>query len=74
MVTIRVKENSKQAKLMIEMLKTFDFVEFVDEDLNFPSSKNKNSKLMQDIEIGLNQLKQKKEGKLKFKELILNGK
>ena len=74
MVTIRVKENSKQAKLMIEMLKTFDFVEFIDKDLNFPSSKNKNSKLMQDIEIGLNQLKQKKEGKLKFKELILNGK
>ncbi len=31
MVTIKVKENSKQAKAIIEMLKTFSFVEFVNE-------------------------------------------
>jgi hypothetical protein len=73
MVTIRVKENSKQAKLLVEMLKTFDFVEFID-GLNRPTSINKNSKLMQDIETGLKQLKQKKEGKLKFKKLVLDGK
>lgn len=72
MVTIRVKENSKQAKLVVEMLKTFDFVEFID-GLNKPTVLNENSKLMQDIETGLNQLKQKKEGKLKFKKLVLNG-
>lgn len=73
MVTIRVKENSKQAKLLVEMLKTFDFVEFID-GLNRPTSINRNSKLMQDIETGLKQLKQKNEGKLKFKKLVLNGK
>ncbi len=73
MVTIRVKENSKQAKLLVEMLKTFDFVEFVD-GLNRPTATGKNSKLMQDIETGLKQLKQKNEGKLKFKKFALNGK
>ncbi len=31
MVTIRIKENSKQAKALIEMLKTFPFVEFKEE-------------------------------------------
>ena len=30
MKTIVIKENSKQAKAIIEMLKTFDFVEFID--------------------------------------------
>ena len=34
MVTIKVKENSKQAKAIIEMLKTFSFVEFVDDSKN----------------------------------------
>lgn len=28
MVTVKIKENSKQARLLIEMLKTFAFVEF----------------------------------------------
>lgn len=31
MVTVRIKENSKQAKALIAMLKTFPFVEFNDE-------------------------------------------
>ncbi len=31
MITIRIKENSKQAKALIEMLKTFPFVEFKEE-------------------------------------------
>ena len=30
MVTLRVKENSKQAKAFIELVKTFDFVDFVE--------------------------------------------
>ena len=28
MVTVHIKENSKQAKALLEMLKTFSFVEF----------------------------------------------
>jgi hypothetical protein len=31
MVNIRIKENSVQAKAIIELLKTMDFVEFVSE-------------------------------------------
>ena len=41
MVTIRLKENSKQAKAVIEMLKTFDFVEFV-HSLGKPTVSQKN--------------------------------
>lgn len=32
MVTITINEKSKQAKAIIEMLKTFDFVEFKDKE------------------------------------------
>lgn len=31
MVTVKIKENSKQSKAVIEMLKTFDFVKFEEE-------------------------------------------
>jgi phage host-nuclease inhibitor protein Gam len=31
MVNIRIKENSPQAKAIIELLKTMSFVEFIDE-------------------------------------------
>ncbi|HAH54341.1 MAG TPA: hypothetical protein DCM02_03410 [Flavobacterium sp.] len=72
MVTVKIKENSKQSKAIIEMLKTFDFVDFI-EVLSQPTPIKNNSKLMQDIETGLNQLKQKKEGKLKFNKLVING-
>ena len=40
MVTIKVKENSKQAKLFLEYIKTLSFVEFVETSLtnvNYPS-------------------------------------
>jgi len=40
MVTIKVKENTKQAKLFIEYIKTLSFVEFIDVELanaKFPS-------------------------------------
>lgn len=30
MVTVKIKENSKQAKAVVEMLRTFSFVEVVD--------------------------------------------
>lgn len=33
MVTIKVKENSKQAKLFLEYIKTLSFVEFVETSL-----------------------------------------
>lgn len=41
MVTVKIKENSKQSKAIIEMLKTFDFVEF-QEDKKSSSLKTKN--------------------------------
>jgi len=31
MVTIRIKDNTKQAKAVVEMLKTFSFVEIADQ-------------------------------------------
>ena len=39
MVTITIKETSKQAKAVIEMLKTFDFVDFDNNELNKPAVK-----------------------------------
>ncbi|RAV27579.1 hypothetical protein [Sinomicrobium soli] len=30
MVTVRIKENSKQARAFIELIKTFSFVEFIE--------------------------------------------
>ena len=36
MVTIKVKENSKQAKLFLEYIKTLSFVEFVETNLTKP--------------------------------------
>jgi len=41
MVTLRVKENSKQAKAFLELVKTFDFVNFVDTGLNKSTPTNK---------------------------------
>jgi hypothetical protein len=48
MVTIRIKENSKQAKAFLEFIKNLPFVEFVDTELGktttakkvYPVSKN----------------------------------
>ena len=41
MVTIKIKENSKQAKAVLEMLKTFPFVEILETGLSKPISKPK---------------------------------
>ena len=34
MVTVKIKENSKQAKLFLDYIKTLSFVEFVDSNSN----------------------------------------
>ena len=39
MITVNIKENSKQAKIVIEMLKTFDFVDFPANNSNEPTKK-----------------------------------
>ena len=38
MVTIKIKENSKQAKLFLEYIRTLSFVEFVDPKTNVKES------------------------------------
>lgn len=45
MVTVRIKENSKQAKAFIELIKTFEFVEFVEEFGKPIGSRNKVEKI-----------------------------
>ncbi|QBN18555.1 hypothetical protein [Flavobacterium nackdongense] len=61
MVIVKIKENSKQAKLLLEYIKGFSFVEFV----NSENEKDKNNTLLADIEKGLREVKQIREGKLK---------
>ena len=41
MVTVKINENSRQAKLVIEMLKTFDFVKIVNQDQEKSGEKSK---------------------------------
>ena len=61
MVTITIKENSKQAKAVIEMLKTFDFVEIKKSKMVKPINKKAKSKSA--IEISL---EEEKKGKINF--------
>ena len=52
MVTLRVKENSKQAKAFLELVKTFDFVDFVeigDVKAKKVSEKNYNPKFVSKV-------------------------
>lgn len=63
MVTVKIKENSKQAKLLLEYIKGFSFVEFVSNESYKSSSKEE--KFLTDIEKGLREVKQIREGKLK---------
>jgi hypothetical protein len=63
MVTVKINDNSKQAKLLLEYIKGFSFVEFVTDQSTKSSSKNK--KFLTDIENGLREVKQIREGKLK---------
>lgn len=66
MVTLRVKENSKQAKAFLELVKTFDFVDFVDTGLSKSKPTNKvvetpyNSEFVAKILRAKNQIKKGK--------------
>jgi hypothetical protein len=57
MVTVRIKETSKQAKLLLEYMKSLDFVEF------------ENDSLISQIETGLQQVKFAKDNNVKRKTL-----
>jgi hypothetical protein len=57
MVTVRIKETSKQAKLLLEYMKSLDFVEF------------ENESLLSQIETGLQQVKFAKDNNVKRKTL-----
>jgi hypothetical protein len=61
MVTIKIKENSLQAKLFLEYVKSLSFVQFV--DVESPSKKKK--KMISDIEKGLEEVKNIRTGKSK---------
>ncbi|MEM0541756.1 hypothetical protein WFZ85_03950 [Flavobacterium sp. j3] len=63
MVTVKIKDNSKQAKLLLEYIKGFSFVEFVTDRSTKSSSKQE--KFLTDIENGLREVKQIREGKVK---------
>lgn len=65
MVTIRIKENSKQAKALIEMLKTFPFVEFKEEPDRYNEETEKAIRDAREGK-GMNKVKNAKE---LFKEL-----
>jgi len=47
MVTVKIKDNSKQAKLLLEYLKCFSFVEFVANEGNKSSSKEEKQAVIQ---------------------------
>lgn len=61
MVTITIKENSKQAKAVIEMLKAFDFVEFKESKVEKPKKIKTTPKIAIDIS-----LEEEKKGKVNF--------
>ncbi|WP_396173518.1 hypothetical protein [Flavobacterium sp.] len=63
MVTVKIKDNSKQAKLLLEYIKGFSFVEFVTD--RSTKSSLKQEKFLTDIENGLREIKQIREGKVK---------
>jgi hypothetical protein len=62
MVTIKIKQNSKQAKLFLEYVKTLSFVEVLNTS---DTSSNKKETLLSDIEKGLKEVKSIREGKTK---------
>ena len=62
MVTIKIKQNSKQAKLFLDYVKTLSFVEVI--ETTESCAENKES-LLTDIEKGLTEVKKIREGKIK---------
>ena len=63
MVTIKVRENSRQAKLFLEYVKSLSFVEFLEDTKNKTSIKK--NKFESDIEKGLKEIKSIRDGKSK---------
>ena len=79
MITIKLKDNSKQAKTVLEMLKTFSFVEIIPNVVSTPktsSKKNTASKVLQDLDLSFKQLTIAKKSNSKRKTLddLLDGK
>lgn len=62
MVTIKIRENSQQAKLFLEYVKSLSFVEFVD---TIENTSKKRKKMLTDIENGLKEVKNIRDGKSK---------
>ncbi len=62
MVTIKIKQNSKQAKLFLDYAKTLPFVEVIE---TTESGVENNDGLLSDIENGLREVKKIREGKIK---------
>ena len=62
MVTFKIKENSRQARIFLEYIKTLSFVEIL--STNDVSTK-KETALLADIEKGLSEVKDIREGKIK---------
>lgn len=63
MVTVKIKENSKQAKLLLEYMKGLSFVEFIDSN-KAVSQKTKKELFLEDIEKCLHEVKMIREGKI----------
>ncbi len=79
MITIKLKDDSKQAKTVLEMLKTFSFVEIIPNVVSTPktsSKKNTASKVLQDLDLSFKQLTIVKKSNSKRKTLddLLDGK
>lgn len=62
MVTIKIRENSQQAKLFLEYVKSLSFVQFID---TVESNSSKTKKMLSDIEKGLEEVKNIRTGKSK---------
>jgi hypothetical protein len=81
MVTVKIKENSKQAKIVLEMLKTFSFVEVVPTETNTQkktafSKKSVTPKVLLDLDLAFKQLEKTKQSNSTRKTLdeLLNEK
>jgi hypothetical protein len=62
MVTFKIKENSRQAKMFLEYIKTLSFVKILS---NSEKSAEKEKAFLSDIENGLKEVKNIREGKIK---------
>jgi hypothetical protein len=62
MVTFKIKQNSRQAKIFLEYIKTLSFVEILS---NSEKSAEKEKAFLSNIENGLKEVKNIREGKIK---------